>query len=86
MIALIGTTVVPYNLFLHAAPCAKVAGRDGADTLAESRVDTVVAITLGGVITLAIPVTAVHGTSRRCRYRECGDGAPTRTPARPAAR
>lgn len=60
VIALIGTTVVPYNLFLHASsvqekwPESVPTGR----ALAESRTDTVLAITLGGLITLAIVSTA----------------------------
>lgn len=60
VLALIGTTVVPYNLFLHAAAVReKWTGRDGAEALAESRLDSAVAVTLGGVITLAILLTAV---------------------------
>ena len=60
VLALIGTTVVPYNLFLHAAAVReKWRDRDGAEALAESRLDSAVAVTLGGVITLAILLTAV---------------------------
>jgi len=60
VLALIGTTVVPYNLFLHAAAVReKWRDRDGAAALAESRLDSAVAVTLGGVITLAILLTAV---------------------------
>lgn len=60
VIALIGTTVVPYNLFLHAN-----AVREKWDSsvpldqaLAQSRWDTGISIGLGGLITLAILATA----------------------------
>ena len=60
VMALIGTTVVPYNLFLHASSV-----RDKwpdtvpvDDALRESRLDSVLSIGLGGLITLAIITTA----------------------------
>ncbi len=59
-IALIGTTVVPYNLFLHAS----VVSQKWHDSLPlpsalwRSRVDTAVSIALGGSMTLAIVITA----------------------------
>ena len=60
VLALVGTTVVPYNLFLHAAAVReKWQGRDAVEALAESRIDSALAVTLGGVITLAILLTAV---------------------------
>ena len=60
VLALIGTTVVPYNLFLHAAAVReKWRDRDGTAALAEARLDSAVAVTLGGCITLAILLTAV---------------------------
>jgi len=60
IIALIGTTVVPYNLFLHAAAVREKwpASLPLSQSLRESRVDTVIAVALGGLITLAIVVTA----------------------------
>lgn len=58
-IALIGTTVVPYNLFLHASLAAENwAGVDTTTAIKESRGDTALSISLGGVITLAILTTA----------------------------
>ncbi len=59
-IALIGTTVVPYNLFLHASVvCEKwPASVPQGSALRESRVDTVLAVSLGGLITLAVLTTA----------------------------
>ena len=60
IIALIGTTVVPYNLFLH-ANAVREKWNDGIplDTaLSQSRWDTGLSIGLGGLITLAILATA----------------------------
>jgi len=56
IIALIGTTVVPYNLFLHAS--AAKSKWVGKENLAAARTDTVVAIGLGGLITIFIVSTA----------------------------
>nr|WP_279387484.1 Nramp family divalent metal transporter [Rubrobacter taiwanensis] len=59
-VALIGTTVVPYNLFLHASSVQEKwpesVPTDRA--LAESRFDATFSIVLGGLITLAIVATA----------------------------
>ncbi|EMI43567.1 Nramp family divalent metal transporter [Rhodopirellula sp. SWK7] len=59
VVALIGTTIVPYNLFLHASRSAttwKDTPRDSALRL--SRLDTVFSISLGGLLTAAILLTA----------------------------
>jgi len=54
--ALIGTTVVPYNLFLHAA---SVRNRwSGADGLDEASAESAVSIGLGGLVSIAILATA----------------------------
>jgi manganese transport protein len=60
VIALIGTTVVPYNLFLHASAVQEKwpAQADPQQALKESRVDTGLSIGLGGLITLAVMSTA----------------------------
>jgi manganese transport protein len=60
VIALIGTTVVPYNLFLHASSVREKwpATVPTAQALKESRLDTIVSISIGGLITLAIMTTA----------------------------
>lgn len=59
VIALIGTTVVPYSLFLHAASAAqKWRTADKTEALAESAADLRTAIPLGALITLAIISTA----------------------------
>jgi len=54
-IALIGTTVVPYNLFLHAA---SVRGQFTADRegIAAASMDTAVSVTLGGLLSMAIVI------------------------------
>ena len=60
VLALVGTTVVPYNLFLHAA-AAREKWRGVAAPLAlrEARRDAFIAVTVGGVVTLAILASAV---------------------------
>jgi manganese transport protein len=60
VMALIGTTVVPYNLFLHASAVQEKwpATVDVSQALRESRLDTGLSIGLGGLITLAIMSTA----------------------------
>ena len=59
VIALIGTTVVPYNLFLHASLVQeKWRGVETRQAIAESRTDTIVSIGLGGLITLAVMSTS----------------------------
>jgi manganese transport protein len=56
VIALIGTTVVPYNLFLHAS--AVKAKWSSINDLKHARADTATAIGLGGLITILITSTA----------------------------
>ncbi len=60
ILALIGTTVVPYNLFLHASAVREKWSQQVPidEALKASRLDTVLAISLGGLVTLAIVVTA----------------------------
>ena len=56
IIGLIGTTVVPYNLFLHSA--AVTERWSGAKDLPEARWDTVASISIGGAISIAIVITS----------------------------
>ena len=83
VIGLIGTTVVPYNLFLHASAAAQRWGDDPTKTSTDetassgpddskarainsSRIDTIVSVLIGGLITSAILITAsaaFHGNS-----------------------
>lgn len=60
VIGLIGTTVVPYNLFLHAS-AAKT--NWSANNYSEARIDTVISVLGGGVITMSVLVTAALSTS-----------------------
>jgi NRAMP (natural resistance-associated macrophage protein)-like metal ion transporter len=55
-VGLIGTTVVPYNLFLHAATVREK--WHGVDALPAARLDLVLAIVLGGIVSMAIVATS----------------------------
>jgi Mn2+/Fe2+ NRAMP family transporter len=63
VVALIGTTVVPYNLFLHAS-AAKSKWKNEHD-LGAVRIDSVVSIGLGGVVAILIVSTAAAGLFSR---------------------
>ncbi len=54
-IGLIGTTIVPYNLFLHANAARERWRGEGA--LRSARADLVVSILLGGIVSMSILVT-----------------------------
>ncbi len=56
IIALVGTTVVPYNLFLHASLVSEK--WKSPDNLGDARRDTIIAIALGGIVSMAIIVVA----------------------------
>ena len=60
VIALVGTTVVPYNLFLHASAVQeKWPAQSSIDeSLREARTDIGVSVGLGGLITIAVMSTA----------------------------
>lgn len=60
--ALMGTTVVPYNIYLHASSSAKKWNNPEED-IKTSNLDSILAIGLGGLISLAIIIcaTAVMG-------------------------
>ncbi len=60
IMALIGTTVVPYNLFLHASAVQEKwsAEANTATNLHQARLDSSLSIGLGGLITLAIMSTS----------------------------
>ncbi len=66
VIALIGTTVVPYNLFLHASSVREKWSEDVPtdQALSESRIDTSVSIVIGGLITSAVLITAAAAFTR----------------------
>ena len=56
IIALVGTTVVPYNLFLHTSLVSEK--WKSQENLKEARRDTVVSIALGGMVSMSIVVAA----------------------------
>ena len=60
VLALVGTTIVPYNLFLHSGVLAAKhdSKSDLQKVIKQTNVDTSLSITLGGVITLANLSTA----------------------------
>ena len=57
---LIGTTVVPYNIYLHASSSAKKWGQDSDkdEALRTSLTDSILSIGLGGIISMCIVITA----------------------------
>lgn len=56
VIGLIGTTVVPYNLFLHAALVKE--RWQGKDDLKHVRKDTILSLLLGGLVSMSIIIAA----------------------------
>lgn len=59
VLALIGTTVVPYNLFLHATAVRhRWSGIALADALRQARIESAGAIIVGGMVTAAIMIVA----------------------------
>lgn len=77
---MIGTTVVGYNLFLHASSVQE--RWSGASDLAECRTDTIASIVTGGVVTVAILVTAAAAFPTGT---EIGDVATIATQLEPVA-
>ena len=73
--ALMGTTVVPYNIYLHASSASKKWGSDSdiAEGLANSRLDSIISIGLGGLISMAIIICA--GATMNVTGTEIGSGA-----------
>ena len=57
-VGLIGTTIVPYNLFLHASGAAE--RFKDPEQIADARFDTVLSIGLGGIISMAILICAAE--------------------------
>ena len=56
IIGLVGTTVVPYNLFLHASLVKE--RWNAKEDLSSAKKDTVISIVLGGLVSMAIIVSA----------------------------
>lgn len=55
--ALMGTTVVPYNIYLHASSAAKK-WHDPEEDISSARMDSILSIGLGGVISMCIIICA----------------------------
>lgn len=62
VIALVGTTVVPYNLFLHAS-LIREKWKDSS-MLSSVRKDTMISVGLGGMISMAIMICAAGAQSK----------------------
>ena len=62
VIALVGTTVVPYNLFLHAALVKEK--WNNTNDLKYARKDTLIAIILGGLVSMCIIISAAANQSQ----------------------
>lgn len=79
VIALIGTTVVPYNLFLHSASASKKWQK--VEQLGEARKDLYFAIPLGGLISIAIVSTAASAFfGQQMQISNAADIAPALAP------
>lgn len=72
VVGLVGTTVVPYNLFLHASTVRE--RWDGEAHLPAARRDLVLSIGVGGVVSMAVLVTAA-GTLHAGAAGGAGAGA-----------
>ena len=79
VISLIGTTVVPYNLFLHAATASKK--WQSSSDLTEARQDLFISIPLGGLISIAIVSTAASAFfGQQLQLQSAADLAPSLQP------
>lgn len=81
-IALVGTTIVPYNLFLHASIVQEKWPTADRAALRQARRDTVLSLSAGGLITLAIATTA--GATLFTRGIQADSAAALAEPLRPA--
>lgn len=73
VIALIGTTVVPYNLFLHAALTRERYGR--VAQLPEMRLELLIAIALGGLISMSVVISSAATLSASADISSAADMA-----------
>lgn len=80
-LGLVGTTIVPYNLFLHASASAE-RFTDGAphERLRAARLDLMVAIGLGGVVSMAIVIAAAAAGAQGASVDSAGAMAAQLTP------
>jgi len=73
VMALIGTTVVPYNLFLHASSVQQKYSETGQ--LSDLRKENMVAIILGGIISMCIVITSAASGSSGSEIKNAADMA-----------
>jgi len=79
VIALIGTTVVPYNLFLHASSVRQK--WQSVDDLQAARKDVVISVSIGGLISMCILSTAATAFfSKQISIQSAVDLAPALQP------
>lgn len=71
IMAVIGTTVVPYNLFLHASTISKKWSTK--DSLRDLRIENIIAIVLGGIISMLIIITAASSSGAVEEVRSAKD-------------
>ncbi|MFY0683899.1 MAG: divalent metal cation transporter [Balneola sp.] len=73
VMALIGTTVVPYNLFLHASAVQQKYSEAGQ--LSDLRKENIVAIILGGIISMCIVITSAGSGGNGLEVKNAADMA-----------
>lgn len=74
ILALIGTTIVPYNLFLHASLVARnTRGQDKASAIHACRKQSATAISMGGLITLVVVATAMTAFYQQAATLDAGN-------------
>lgn len=69
VVGIIGTTVVPYNLFLHASSAAE--RWKNKEDIVNARIDTAISIGLGGLVSMCIIIAA----AANCQGAEINGGA-----------
>ncbi|OAV43643.1 Nramp family divalent metal transporter [Lewinella sp. 4G2] len=79
LMAVVGTTVVPYNLFLHASTVSKKHGPEAS--LRDLRIENAVAVTLGGLISVLIVITAAASSAEVGSVKNAADLAVQLEPA-----
>lgn len=73
VMALIGTTVVPYNLFLHASAVQQK--YSSPSQLSDLRKENMIAIILGGIISMCIVITSAASGSSGSEVKNAADMA-----------
>jgi len=80
-LGLVGTTIVPYNLFLHASASAeRFTEGTPHERLRDARLDLFVAIGLGGLVSMAIVITAAAAGAQGATVESAGGMAAQLSP------